>query len=97
MTLSVQAGQNQGSLRAHLKQVERQTGRTLPELHVAKPEAVMYLWKWFLELNHTRVGYNAIPYTELYHFMEVRNLSLSQWEIDALLALDALWLRTYHG
>ena len=51
------------SLRAHLQQVERATGRAPPELvgECALPPALAHVWEWFCELSNARpAGFYAV-------------------------------------
>jgi len=80
-----------------LEQVEKQTGIRPPELDGPEcPDAVEYLWKWFIELDNARggngFGLNPISYTELLAWATMTRANPSPWEVATLKRIDALFL-----
>ncbi len=62
------------------------------------PDAGLYLWQWFCELHGRRssgLGVNPISWTDLQAWATLRRLSLQQWELSLLCALDGAWLEAY--
>ena len=92
--------QDDGStLREHLEQVQKITGRPQPELQDAPelPEASYYVWNWFVKLNSKRgsngFGMNPLTYTEMYSFFKLQGIFPEQWELDLLEELDSVALK----
>lgn len=88
---------SKSSLYDNLVAVYTQTGRWNPKLNIAPPEALIYLWNYFWELNAGRpvsMGLGGIPHSELLAWLEVRQIELSLWEQDVLRSLDELYIET---
>ena len=68
----------------------------MPELHGPElPAEAERVWGWFVRLNSTRpsgMGASGIAETEIAAFFRNRRLSPMQWEIDAITALDSVYL-----
>lgn len=68
----------------------------MPELQGPDmPPEAERVWRWFVRLNSTRpsgMGVSGIPETEMAAFFRTRRLSPMQWEIEAITALDAIYL-----
>lgn len=73
------------SLRDHLRQVEKMTGREIPELHPDPlPPPLALLWNQFIDFYT-----GSTAWSELDSWMKVRGVCLKQWEVDAFRALIA--------
>lgn len=86
------------SLRDHLENYERQTGRRHPLL-AAEPSlhpGLKLIWSDFLDLHSTRPVQMGEPrritYSELESWSRVRGVRLERWEIDAIRAADQAYL-----
>jgi hypothetical protein len=90
-----------GSLREHLEQVERQTGRKLQELEAPDfPFTLSYLWSAFLSLNNSRSsGYssNPISFTEIKAFVELTHIPLSARDVETIKLLDRKYLEVMNS
>lgn len=56
------------------------------------------LWELFLDLNSSRppgMGAAGIPLTEIEAWCRLRRISLNDWELDMLIALDKAVLNTW--
>lgn len=85
--------------REHLLAMERQTGRSAPELQLPElPDGCHLIWNTFLELHNARassgMGPSAIGWQDLLAWQRVRGVQLTTWEIDTLMAIDTLALKT---
>ena len=78
-----------GTLREHLEQVAKQTGRTprqlqdLPELW----PAAEHIWEWFVELNFGKVSSltsTSSKYMEIYFWSNLNNILIKPFEVRAL-------------
>lgn len=59
----------------------------LPDL----PEAMYYLWDWFIKLHNQRqsgMGENPISWTEIDSFCRLMRVRLDPWEVEVILQLD---------
>ena len=83
-----------GVLRDHLKSVERQTGRTPPELIGPPfPRAMSFVWSTFQELHNERKtdgfgGISAISSLDILAWCVVSQVKLSPFEVKAIKAVD---------
>jgi len=83
--------------RAHLESVERQTGRRPAELNGPDlPTDGSHIWAWFLELSAGRgsngFGPNPISWPDLLAWTALTGTLTRPVEIDAIMALDRVWL-----
>ena len=82
------------SLRKHLQQVQKTTGKVprqlaeVPEL----PESAAYIWHWFWELK----GSQPLTYTEIKNWSELTATPLTPFEVQALVELDRRFIAV-HG
>lgn len=97
-TLSQKSGGS--SLREHLESVQRQTGKRPAELDGPPlPPEGAHWWYWWLSLAEGR-GYSAsgvpLPFTwaDLRGWAELSRLELGPPDIDALRAIDRVYLKT---
>ncbi|MGQ3080701.1 MULTISPECIES: phage tail assembly chaperone [Rhizobium/Agrobacterium group] len=64
------------------------------------PSAGSHVWKWFRELDRARpgtgYGINPISWHELDAWSRRRKVDPSQWEVDAIMALDAVRMELYY-
>jgi hypothetical protein len=94
-----EVGKDGATLLATLKTVERMTGKrpdqlvqlldNLPDF----PDALGYLWEWFLLLSRTRqqgMGPSPITEHEINAFCRNRGLRMSLFELDAIRLLDSI-------
>lgn len=85
---------NGTTLRGHLEQVERATGRRQIE-HPEIPLEGMHLWEWFWELNQGRsggFGPEPLPFAEIEAWSRLSRTSLTVWEVGALKRMDRAYL-----
>jgi hypothetical protein len=85
------------TLRQHLESIEAQTGVTPDQLiPVEVEECVLYIWRWFLEMNARRTsnGFGSNPISEeaLASWCKRRNIQLAEFEYQALDALEIMYL-----
>lgn len=77
--------------RAHLEQVERQTGETLIEDPNVPPEGE-WLWLAFWKLDAARggngFGPSSLSFTEIDAWARLNGVSLAAWEVEAIRAMD---------
>lgn len=91
-----------GTLRDHLEQVERQTGRKLKELQGPDfPNLLSDLWSAFLALNNSRsMGANTanpINYTEIKAFVDLTDTPLIPRDIEVIKRLDQKYLEVMNS
>lgn len=59
------------------------------------------MWRWFKELDRARTGtgfgINPIAWQEIDAWAHRRKVEPSQWEIDALISLDALRMELFYA
>ena len=72
-------------------------GRPVEELHHDPlPEEAQYLWEWFAELSNSRqsggFGPNPISHLDMQAWASLKRLTLEPFEVDALRAIDAVYL-----
>jgi hypothetical protein len=89
-----------GTLRQRLQAREEMWGIRDPLLDVpSPPPGGEYLLAWFDELNRCRgstgFGPSTINFSELQAWSNLKQIRLWRWEIDALMTLDRVWLRTW--
>ena len=92
-----QPGKDGISQREHLEQVQKQTGREMPELEGPPfPQALVHVWSAFIDLSQCRsVGFsspNPISYSEIRAYMETTMTPLSPIEVQAVRELDTAYL-----
>jgi len=79
--------------REHLQAAQRALGRALPELQGDPlPDAVVYLWRWFIDLNNARTAHSPISFSELQAWAQLKRLQLDPLEVEAIKALDGVYL-----
>jgi hypothetical protein len=84
-------------LRDHLNSAWDQSG-VMPEEfdYPPIPEAIKYLWYYFIELHNRRgnFGYGHVPllFSEIYHWKLLKLRKLDPWELDAILIIDSAYL-----
>lgn len=94
-------GDSKAPRRAHLESAARQGEpwaihelANIPQL----PAAGAHLWGYFVQLGSTRqsggMGPSPLSRAEIRLWEEDEAVELAQWERRAILALDALWLRS---
>lgn len=87
----------------HLEQIETATGVTPPEaIPPEHPTVAMYLWEWFLDLARGRpvnlgMGAGTLSYDIVKAWLDLRGHIVYDWEIDALLRLDSVWVQVMNG
>ncbi|WP_320196219.1 phage tail assembly chaperone [Agrobacterium rosae] len=64
------------------------------------PSAGSHVWVWFRELDRARpgtgYGINPISWHELDAWSRLRKVVPSQWEVDAIMALDAVRMEIFY-
>ena len=86
------------SVRDKLEMIQRNTGRTPPELQnlIELPESCYDVWSWFIELHNTRTstgfGANPITYSDMHSFFALNCIQPEQWEIKLIRAMDNIVL-----
>ena len=62
------------------------------------PENVVYVWRWFCELNQYRgsngFGANPITPTDIKDWCWLNEIKLEQWEIKAIKMIDNCFLNS---
>lgn len=87
------------SIRSHYESVQRQTGITPKELAEIPPmpEALAYLWEWFLQLDGARggngFGLNPLSYAEIQAWAQLTRLQPEPWEVSAIKRIDSSRIR----
>jgi len=95
--------QNGTTEREHLEQVEAQTGKRPKALEdpTPFPSLMSHIWSAFCRLNSARsagfAGPNPISYRDVKDWKELTETPLSAWEVDVIMELDQLYLRTANG
>jgi len=94
--------QNGITLREHLEQVERQTGKTLEELQGPEfPFPLSNIWSAFIDLSSTRgQGFSGplhITYNEIKAYMELTGTELRPWEVEVIKGLDRVYMKVANG
>jgi hypothetical protein len=84
--------------REHLRQVEKQTGRTpLALISPEFPVELEYLWDYFLELSATRPqGYSgplSITYQEIAAWKDLTGKIVTPMDVEVIKRLDQTYLR----
>jgi hypothetical protein len=72
----------------------------MPDLDGPEPPLELaYLWEWFQDLHTARgsngMGPNPITYTDIAAWAGLSGITLRAPEIQAILMLDRLWLRSH--
>jgi hypothetical protein len=85
-------------VREHLQQVAKTIGRPPPELIGPPfPDRFASLWDAFLDLSAGRgyngMGPNPISWPDILAWDTLTRTGLQEWEVRAIKALDAVWLR----
>lgn len=90
-----------GTLRDAFASFKKQMGRPHPEDRAPTdpPVTLLYLWQWFHQLSSSRPlgGMGTpmpIPQSEIDAWCRLHDVKLAHWELDALSALDGLFLRS---
>jgi len=91
-----------GTLREHLEQVERQTGRRPKDLEGPDfPSLLSYLWTAFLALNNSRsMGAhtaNPISYQEIKAYCDLTAVVLSPRDVEAIKEVDSVYLKVMNS
>jgi len=90
------------ALREHLEQIERQTGKRPKELENTDfPTLASNIWSAFIALSSSRSsgfsGPNPITFSEIKSWMQLTHSRLAAWEVEALKAIDLLYIKVHHG
>lgn len=59
------------------------------------PEALQYVWEWFIKLNNTRqsgMAASPITYQEILAFCTLYEIKMCEWELDLIKLLDMVAL-----
>lgn len=60
------------------------------------PDAMAYLWRWFIELHKGRtlngMGPTRATYQDILAWQQVSGVTPQQWELRALMSLGTLWV-----
>lgn len=90
-----------GTLGDSFASFRRQTGKPHPEdrEHITPPVELLYLWEWFWQLNQGRpVGPEGVqlplPNGELHAWSNLSGIRLEKFELAALRALDAAYMKS---
>ena len=95
----IDSDKNGITLRAHLEQVAKATGRVPPELADAPPfpDRFARLWEMFIELHSGRSygmnGPDALSWSDIHAWNTLTRSGLKDWEVRVIKSLDLLWLR----
>lgn len=70
----------------------------VPELHPPPlPPGCQLVWDTFIELHNARgggMGPSPIAWRDVLAWQEVRGVQLTPWEVDTLMALDQVAMKT---
>lgn len=85
--------------KAHFEQVQKSTGRPVPELDGPEfPEEGRHWWSMFMELSRARssngFGPNPISYIEIDAWRRLTDVDLSPFDVKMIRMLDDLWITT---
>lgn len=77
--------------------IRKQTGVVRKELRDMKPlpHETAYLWEWFLAMSERRgasMSVNALAWSDIAAFFQLRGLSPQPWEVDTICQLDTAYL-----
>jgi len=77
--------------------IRKQTGVVRSELRNMKsvPPETEYIWNWYLDLSARRsAGFsiNAISWTDMWAFFQLRGISPEPWEVDTICLIDSTYL-----
>lgn len=65
------------------------------------PQALAYLWQWFVEICEVRgsngFGPNCITYPDIAAWAQLTGSRPTPWDVGVLRALDRAWMTTYAG
>lgn len=62
------------------------------------PDNSLLIWKYFIDLNNTRpsgMGVSPISYSEMYSYFKLYDISIMDYEIEAIHRLDVIALAHY--
>ena len=82
-------------LRAHLQRVA-ETGREDTRLFNECPREVLPLWVAYTQIGRCRsggLGAGAISLQEVESWQRLTGVTLTPWELDAIIELDAVFMR----
>lgn len=78
--------------------MQRNTGQTAPELEITPLlPGCQLIWDTFIDLHNQRgggMGPLPIGWRDLSAWQELRQVRLTAWEIDTLLAMDSVALKS---
>jgi hypothetical protein len=61
------------------------------------PDAMVYLWIWFCELDAGRggngFGLNPLSYSEIQAWTQLKRVDLAPWEVEAIKRIDSVRIR----
>jgi hypothetical protein len=86
------------SRRAHLRQVEKTSGKTPEELleNPELPEPVKHVWEWWYELHNARsaggMGQSPITYLDIQAWAKMSRQEPTPWEVQALREMDKVYM-----
>ena len=74
-------------------------GHDVPELDLPPlPAGCLHIWHTFIDLHNARasggMGPCAISWGDVVNWQKVRDFMLNPWEIDVIMALDAVALKS---
>ena len=87
-------GSGEGSIRAQLESVQRQTGIVPKELATLSkiPDGLHEIWSIFISLHNARGsnGYslNPISYIDILSYCTLYQIDISKWEVETIRRLD---------
>ncbi|HEY4712822.1 MAG TPA: hypothetical protein VIH30_01050 [Aquirhabdus sp.] len=60
------------------------------------PESAAHVWHYFIQMNKKRgsngFGANPLTFTEIRSWCELKKITLEQWELDAIDAIDEAYI-----
>ena len=92
MSKPPKGGSSNVSLKSHLMQVWKTTGRKPQALVdvVKPPDEIMYLWEWYSDMS---AGSECLTYTDILSWSTLYKINLLAVEVDVIKNLDIVYWR----
>ena len=99
--LSQKTANSNTTIRDELELIQRNTGKTPPELMnlVECPDSLYHIWLWYLRLDQARSasfgGISPLQFSEMYAFFKLLGIFPTDFEILLIKKIDHIALETY--